>query len=96
MDELKEKAGLAGKIAGGVVLLILLLVAISQSFYTVKESEAAVVTTFGKAEVKEEKGLHFKIPFIQKVEKVDWEINILLQLQCRFQSTRNQDSRPKN
>lgn len=71
MDDLKKQAGLVVKIAGGIVLAILLIVAVSQSFYTVKEAEAAVVTTFGKAEVKEQKGLHFKIPFIQKVQKVD-------------------------
>ena len=39
-------------------------------FYTVKETEYAVVTTFGQAEVVEGKGLKFKIPFVQKVKKV--------------------------
>lgn len=39
-------------------------------FYTVDETECAVVTTFGKASETSSKGLHFKIPFIQHVKKV--------------------------
>lgn len=45
------------------------------SFYTIKEQEQAVVTTFGKAKAVSEAGLHFKIPLIQKVQKVDTTIN---------------------
>ena len=41
------------------------------SYYTLDEEHAAVITTFGKAETETEAGLHFKIPFIQKVKKVD-------------------------
>ncbi len=53
-----------------IVVFILVLVAFS-GFYTVNETEAAVVTTFGKAKLVEEKGLHFKIPVLQRVRKVD-------------------------
>ena len=41
------------------------------SFYTIKEQEQAVVTTFGKAKAVTSAGLHFKIPIIQRVQKVD-------------------------
>lgn len=41
------------------------------SFYTVNENENAVVTTFGVPQAVTTSGLKFKIPFIQKVEKVD-------------------------
>ena len=54
-----------------VILLLVLAVLSLNSFYTIKEQEQAVVTTFGKAKAVSEAGLHFKIPFIQKVEKVD-------------------------
>ena len=55
-----------------LILVILVIVSLAQaSYYTVRETESAVVTTFGKASLVDEKGLHFKIPFVQKVEKVD-------------------------
>ncbi len=41
-----------------------------QSYYTLTEQEMAVVTTFGSPAVEETSGLHFKLPFIQKVTKV--------------------------
>jgi membrane protease subunit HflK len=44
------------------------------SFYTIKEQEQAVVTTLGKAQTVSTAGLHFKIPFIQMVQKVDTTI----------------------
>ena len=43
-------------------------------YYTIGEQEQAVVTTFGRPEAVSEPGLHFKIPFIQKVTKVDTTI----------------------
>lgn len=60
-----------GKLGGAIVIIIFLLIAVFDSFYTVKETETAVITTFGKAATNQNKGLQFKIPFIQKVTKVD-------------------------
>lgn len=58
-----------------IILLIVVVIILSfSSFYTIKEQEQAVVTTFGRAESVTEAGLHFKIPFIQKVYKVDTTI----------------------
>ncbi|HPU63298.1 MAG TPA: FtsH protease activity modulator HflK [Mobilitalea sp.] len=54
-----------------VILLLALFILSLNSFYTIKEQEQAVVTTFGKATAVSEAGLHFKIPFIQKIKKVD-------------------------
>jgi len=54
----------------GIVILILLC----SSFYTVKEQEQAVVTTFGVPNTVSAPGLHMKIPFVQKVEKVNTTI----------------------
>ncbi|MEI2469757.1 SPFH domain-containing protein, partial [Peribacillus frigoritolerans] len=57
----------------GLVFLILILgvVAIS-TWYTVDESDQAVIMTFGKVEETiTEPGLHFKLPWpIQSVEKL--------------------------
>ncbi len=54
----------------GVIIGILLL----DSFYTINEQEQAVLTTFGVAESVTNPGLHFKIPIVQHVEKVNTTI----------------------
>lgn len=62
------------KIVITVVAIIFIAILGSQAFYSVKEQEAAVLLTFGNAETVSEPGLHFKIPFVQQVEKVDTTI----------------------
>ncbi len=62
------------RIAGIVVpvLAVLFVIGIvAGSFYTLSETESAVVTTLGQATVNNNKGLQFKIPFIQKVTKIN-------------------------
>lgn len=54
-----------------VILSAILVLIVLSGFYTVNETETAVVTTFGKARLVEEKGLHFKMPMLQRVRKVD-------------------------
>lgn len=44
------------------------------STYQIREQEQAVLTTLGKARAVTEPGLHFKIPIIQKVQKVNTTI----------------------
>lgn len=53
-----------------IALVLVVLIVGVNSFYTVSEQEQAVVTTFGKRTSTQDVGPHFKIPFIQKVEKV--------------------------
>lgn len=60
-----------GMIASIVIIFIIL---IANSTYEVKEQEQAVLLTLGKASTVSESGLHFKIPFIQTVKKVDTTI----------------------
>lgn len=57
-----------------IVIVIVLATIGFGSFYTIKEQEQAVVTTFGKAKAVTEAGLHLKIPIIQKVHRVDTTI----------------------
>ena len=57
-----------------VAVILVLLILGFNSYYTIGEQEQAVVTTFGKPEKEDAPGLHFKIPFIQKVTKVDTTI----------------------
>lgn len=53
-----------------VFVLIFLAITALSSYFTLTEEEMAVVTTFGSPTVVEASGLHFKIPYIQKVTKV--------------------------
>ncbi|MCI7814668.1 MAG: FtsH protease activity modulator HflK [Lachnospiraceae bacterium] len=62
------------KIIGGVAGVILLGAVASGSFYEIKEQEQAVLVTFGTAKPVTTAGLHFKIPFIQQVHKVNTTI----------------------
>ncbi|MBO5352380.1 MAG: FtsH protease activity modulator HflK [Lachnospiraceae bacterium] len=57
-----------------VALILAVLILGMNSYYTIGEQEQAVVTTFGKPESVSTPGLHFKVPFIQKVTKVDTTI----------------------
>lgn len=57
-----------------VLLAIILLVLVSGSFYSIQEEEQAVVCTFGSPRAVTTPGLHFKIPFIQTVTKVNTTI----------------------
>ncbi|MGN0427571.1 MAG: FtsH protease activity modulator HflK [Agathobacter sp.] len=65
------KAGKVGKTFLLVFLILFAIITVCSSFYTVKETESVVITTFGKATLVDEKGLHFKIPFIQHAKRVD-------------------------
>lgn len=65
------------KVGGaGIGLLLLILIAFLgfQSIYTINEQEQAVLVTLGHASSVTTPGLHFKIPFVQKVIKVDTTI----------------------
>lgn len=54
-----------------IPLVILLILFGFNSFYIVSEQEQAVVTTFGAVTSVQTSGPHFKIPFIQKITKVN-------------------------
>lgn len=58
------------------VLLLLAVIVVSAGFYTLDETEQAVVTQFGKpvGEAVKEPGLHWKVPFIQKVRRYEKRI----------------------
>lgn len=57
-----------------IVIAIIVVVTVFCSFYTINEDQDAVVSTFGNPSVVEESGLHFKIPFVQTVKKVDMSV----------------------
>ena len=62
------------KSIGIVFGVLLVLFTALNSTYQIREQEQAVLTTFGKAQAVTTPGLHFKIPFIQQVTKVNTTI----------------------
>lgn len=62
--------------SGGVLLLVLALVVTGWSaMFTIDETELAIVTQFGDFKRKvTEPGLHFKIPFVQTVSRMERRI----------------------
>ncbi len=77
----KVKGGKFGKMfnkihKSGKIIVVIIVVAIIGfgSMYQIKEQEQAVLTTFGQAKAVTEPGLHFKIPLIQSVQKVNTTI----------------------
>ncbi|MGN0354750.1 MAG: FtsH protease activity modulator HflK [Muricoprocola sp.] len=61
--------------AGAAVVAALVIgTGLSGSFYQIGEQEQAVIITLGKPKAVTETGLHFKIPVIQSVEKVNTTI----------------------
>lgn len=70
----KMNSGKGKNIAIGVIVVVLLLLLVSESYYSIQEEEQAVVCTFGSPKAVTTPGLHFKIPFIQTVTKVNTTI----------------------
>jgi membrane protease subunit HflK len=61
-----------GKLLAIAVVVILLQGAFS-SFYTIKPGELGVILRFGKYSRTTQPGLHFKIPYLEELAKVDVE-----------------------
>ena len=84
MDDFKQKPNFsgmnggsfkkAGKAAVIAAVIIAALIIIGGSFYSIQEEEQAVVCTFGVPKAVTQSGLHFKIPFVQTVTKVNTTI----------------------
>ena len=61
---------LPGKAAILVLLAAVLVLVVLDAFYTLKEDQYAVITTFGKPSMVSSSGLKLKLPFVQQVTKV--------------------------
>ena len=64
----------SGRIAVIIIAVVVVLIFSMNSAYEIKEQEQAVLITLGRAQAVTEPGLHFKIPFIQQVRKVNTTI----------------------
>ncbi len=63
-----------GSVIGIVIVAVIALILIGGSFYSIREEEQAVVCTLGAPKAVTTPGLHFKIPIIQTVDKVNTTI----------------------
>ena len=63
-----------GKAFGIIAAIIVAAIVVLNSFYQIREQEQAVLITLGNAKAVTTPGLHFKIPFIQQVKKVNTTI----------------------
>lgn len=73
---MEKKKSVIPKLLGTLIVLALAgVVTLTQSMYSINEQEEAVVTTFGNPTTVSQPGLHFKLPFIQQVQKVSTVIN---------------------
>lgn len=70
----KVNIGRGKPLARVIVVVVILLVLVMESYYSIQEEEQAVVCTFGSPKAVTTPGLHFKIPFIQTVDKVNTTI----------------------
>lgn len=64
----------AVRIVSLILIGIFALILVFMSFYTTNENQDAVLTTFGQPSVVSDSGMHFKLPFVQRVEKVDMSV----------------------
>ena len=63
---------LTGKIIAIVVAIIAVIVIVSNCFTVVEAGHTGVVVTLGKvSEGVLQEGIHFKLPFVQQVVKID-------------------------
>lgn len=73
----KKKKDKGGKALGYVKIVfavLIVLIVVNSSYYTIQEEEQAVVCTLGEPKAVTTPGLHFKVPFIQTVTKVNTTI----------------------
>jgi membrane protease subunit HflK len=74
---MKKKNVNPAKLGKGIAIAVVVLVVlflVGGSFYTIREEEQAVVCTLGSPKAVTTPGLHFKIPVIQTVDKVNTTI----------------------
>lgn len=76
MDSMNRRSagGKIGRIAAIAAIVLIAVILLFNSGYQVREQEQAVLITLGKAKAITDPGLHFKLPLIQQVRKVNTTI----------------------
>ena len=76
----------AGRTVIAVAAALLVLAVALTCFYTVDDKQQAVVTTFGKVTGVTDAGVHFRLPLIQRVQKVD--VNVYQKFQLGYNTSK--------
>ena len=72
IDEVDNTAKVVSKVIGWVVFLVLILIVIFGTFYTIQPGERGVLITLGKPSMDAmNEGFHMKVPLIQKIVKME-------------------------
>ena len=74
MREKRNTENSPAKIVTIIIIAVIAAILLFNSTYQIKEQEQAVLITLGKAKAVTNSGLHFKIPLIQQVKKVNTTI----------------------
>ena len=70
LDDLKKHFTGSGKTVVGVIFIFFVAISVMGSFYTVEPDEEAVIIRLGSYLKTNPSGLHFKVPYIDKLIKV--------------------------
>ena len=89
IEELKKN----GKLFGLILLGLVLITGVMKTFYTVEPDEEAVVLRFGQHLETNSSGLHFKIPFVDSVIKVQTQRVLQEEFGFRTSSTSGKRTR---
>lgn len=73
-DFSKKLGNFPGKAIGIAIAVVIILLLVFNSAYEIGEQEQAVLITLGQAKAVTDPGLHFKLPLIQRVKKVNTTI----------------------
>lgn len=71
LADVVNKASKNARRLGPLVVVLVLLLAASAGFYQVEAGEVAVIRTLGQETGRSNPGLHFRIPFVQRVDIVN-------------------------
>lgn len=69
-----------------IVVVLAAVVLVESCLYTVDDKQQAVVTTFGKVTGVTDAGVHFRLPLIQRVQKVD--VNVYQKFQLGYNTSK--------
>ena len=73
-----DKGKLNAYVVSILVGVFLLVVLVNSSFTVIESGEVGVLSTFGKYDMEElPPGLHFKLPFVQHIHKVDVKVHTI-------------------
>ena len=72
MQTKETKEDKLGKLIGISVTILFILIVLFSSVYTISAGHRGVLLTFGKPDMNvKEEGIHVKVPFVQKVVKME-------------------------